>query len=186
VKPFSIVFAAIAACLCLAPSAAAAADADEVAGPAVVSAFAHFCLDRPDNVGDFVSQLDQEADLKKAEYPADYTPGLKDIIVSRAWAYILNGKEYQLILVQTGAWHASDVRCALRIAAKETIFPYFDPFRDLMKSKGLKGRETNLPHYMRMSGKLPDGRYSEGILSSRRLFPAAPGIFTTLFVRFAR
>jgi hypothetical protein len=171
---------------CMQSSGASAADSDVNSGSAVVAAFATFCLDRPGNVNEFAAQLDGDATLEKAEVPTDFLSMLKADF-RRAWSYTLNQKRYQLILVHSPAWNSTDIRCALRLVEKGNILPYLEAFKDTLKAQGLKLREQNLLHYTRMSGKLPDGRNAEAILSSRGVVPAEPQRDNvTLTIRFAQ
>jgi hypothetical protein len=167
------------------PSTAGVADLNENSEADFVATFTRFCVDRPANINEFAAQLDAEKGLQKLDFPTDFLPRLKEADVRRAWTYSSDQINYQLILVHTPAWHNSDIRCAVRIIKQGNILAYYDLFKAAMKAKGLSLRETRLPHYLRMSGRISDGRYGEALLSSRGVVPAEPQRDNiTLTIRF--
>jgi hypothetical protein len=86
----------------------------------------------------------------------------------KSWSRTVDGKVVRVVLADyPPKKSAYTTVCALLVPNVKNGMAYFDGVRDLMKSVGLKGKSTDLPHYVEFSGKLADGRKARGDLFSR-------------------
>ena len=85
----------------------------------------------------------------------------------RQWKRSVGGREVRALLATYRAKGAYPVACALLVPDVQYSWPYWDAFGDLLKPLGIKGKETDLPHYRAYSGKLADGRKARANISSR-------------------
>jgi hypothetical protein len=168
--------AALAATLFLAP--AASGQSDRGSGKNVVHTFERFCLAQPATLHSAAASVQKDG-WTAAAFPADFRTKAE---TKQAWSGTIDGRAFELIVTQDSRARRFGTTCLLRTAAKERFYPYFDEFRTAMARAGLHGRETDVPHFYRASGKLPDGRLAESILSTR--FPAGRTNYTALQVTY--
>lgn len=167
--------AALAATLLVA-SAASAQD-DRGSGKNVVQAFERFCLTAPATL-EGAAAAARTSGWREAAFPADIRTKAD---AKQAWTGTIDGREFELVLTR-GSGRRLGTKCLLRSEAKERFYPYFDEFRAAIGRAGLRGRETDVPHFFRASGKLVDGRMAESILSTR--FPAGRTNYTALQITY--
>ena len=167
---------AIAAAMLFA-SAANAQD-DRGSGKNVVQAFERFCLVAPATI-EGAAAAARTSGWREAAFPADFRTKAD---TKQAFTGSIDGREFELVLTRDGSARRFGTTCLLRAVAKERFYPYFDEFRAAIGRAGLRGRETDVPHFFRASGKLFDGRMAESILSTR--FPAGRTNYTALQVTY--
>ncbi|MDQ3143821.1 MAG: hypothetical protein M3Q57_02935 [Pseudomonadota bacterium] len=86
----------------------------------------------------------------------------------KLWSRTVDGKQVRAVLASYAPKKSRYATvCALLVPGVPNGMAYFDGFRGLMKSAGLKGKSTDLPHYVEFTGKLADGRKSRADLFSR-------------------
>lgn len=83
------------------------------------------------------------------------------------WRRTVDGKEVRVVLARFEGKGRYKTLCALLVPDVKNMFPYLDSFDEAMKTLGLKGKSTDLPHYREYSGKLADGRKARGDIFSR-------------------
>ncbi|MBL0115797.1 MAG: hypothetical protein IPP45_10480 [Sphingomonadales bacterium] len=84
----------------------------------------------------------------------------------RAWTSSIDGFRLKLFWRDT-LRSKNGQRMPFETVRPEIFYPYFDHFKDRMKAAGLGGKEVNIPHLYRASGKLADGRQANAILNTR-------------------
>lgn len=85
----------------------------------------------------------------------------------RQWKRSVGGKEVRTVLATYRGKGRYPVACVLLVPDVQYAWPYWDAFGDLLKPLGIKGKETDLPHYRGYSGKLADGRRARASINSR-------------------
>lgn len=157
-----------------------AQEGERGSGTAVVSAFEKYCFAQPYTVAEIKAGFVKDPLLSEMALPSDFVT--KDVGENQSWSLTIDNKPFQLIVIRRLGFKKSGIQCFLRTQEdKGTVFPYFDAFRERMKSNGLSGRETDIPTYFRASGKVADGRYSEARLMTRGAWPTTSAIrYTTM------
>jgi hypothetical protein len=86
----------------------------------------------------------------------------------KVWTRTVDGKPVRAVLASYGPKGSRYTGvCALLVPGVKNGIAYFDGYRDLMRAIGLKGKSTDVPHYIEFSGKLAGGRPAHGELFSR-------------------
>jgi hypothetical protein len=86
----------------------------------------------------------------------------------KVWSRTVDGKQVRAVVASYAPKKSRySTVCALLVPGVPNGMAYFDGFRSQMKSVGLKGKSTDLPHYVEFTGKLADGRKSRADLFSR-------------------
>ena len=85
----------------------------------------------------------------------------------RQWKRSVDGKQVRAVIATYQGKGAYPVACVLLVPDVQYAWPYWDAFGDLLKPLGIKGKETDLPHYRGYSGKLADGRKARASINSR-------------------
>jgi hypothetical protein len=85
----------------------------------------------------------------------------------RQWKRSVGGRDVRTVLATYRAKGTYPVACVLLVPDIQYSWPYWDAFGDLLKPLGVKGKETDLPHYRAYSGKLADGRKARANIMSR-------------------
>jgi hypothetical protein len=158
----------------------AAAQGDRGSGANVVQAFGRLCLTNNATPDAIAGNVAKEAGWSAIAFPANHKANKADATL--AWSGPIDGRVFELIVTRNSRQARFGTTCLLRSAAKERFYPYFDDFRTVTKAAGLSGRETDVPHFFRASGKLADGRMAEAILNTR--FPEGRENYTALQVTF--
>ena len=86
----------------------------------------------------------------------------------KSWSRSVDGKTVRIVLATYNPKKSAySTACALVVPNVKNVFAYYDGYKELMKSVGLKGKSNDLPHYFEFSGRLADGRKARGDLFSR-------------------
>ncbi|MBL0114503.1 MAG: hypothetical protein IPP45_03170 [Sphingomonadales bacterium] len=150
-------------------------------GKAVVDAFATFCLENNASLEAIAARADVSSGWTATAFPSDISTKDRDFM--RAWTSSIDGFKFELFLARYPTFKKMGSVCLLRAVGPENFYPYFDHFKDRMKAAGLGGKEVNIPHLYRASGKLADGRQANAILNTRTPM-ANSKIYTTLNIQF--
>ncbi|MEA3065966.1 MAG: hypothetical protein QOJ27_2423 [Sphingomonadales bacterium] len=100
----------------------------------------------------------------------------------KQWLRTVDGKEVRLLLATYEGRYKH--LCALLVPDVANAMPYLDGFDDALKAMGLKGHNTDLPHFREYHGKLSDGRRAWGEIFSRSHVLLGPGHNMHMYVAF--
>jgi hypothetical protein len=145
------------------------------ADPAIVPLFEEACLKGG------LSLADREAAMASGGWEAIPAEGLKLKLLERnpnnidfakpetvrQWKRSVGGRDVRALLATYRGKGAFPVACALLVPDVDYSWPYWDAFGDVLKPLGIKGKETDLPHYRAYGGKLADGRRARASIDSR-------------------
>jgi hypothetical protein len=167
----------ILAALAAAPFALAPASAAIVPDTAMVPLFVEACTAGTPGAEAIEARMDSDGawtrvadtDLAVEEFGA--TEGqmteFRKPTGYKQWRRSVDGKEVRVVLASFGEKARYRTICALLVPDVKNALPYWDNFRDAMKTVGLKGKSVNLVHFQEFSGKLADGRKARGEMFSR-------------------
>lgn len=85
----------------------------------------------------------------------------------RRWKRNVGGRDLWAVLATYKAKGTYPVACVLLVPEVQYSWPYWDSFGEILKPLGIKGKETDLPHYRAYGGKLADGRKARANIMSR-------------------
>lgn len=181
--------AAMAVAACLAQAAPAQ---PPTADPGIVPLFEEAC------VKGGLSLAAREAAMASGGWEAMPAEGLKPKLLDRnpnnydfakpetvrQWKRSVDGKEVRTLLATYRGKGAYPVACALLVPDVQYSWPYWEAFGALLKPLGIKGKETDLPHYRGYSGKLADGRKARASINSRSAVEPASKKLMHLLIAF--
>lgn len=126
---------------------------EDNSGKPVVEALERICLKNQADVNAIAAELNADSNWKEKPFPDTYR--LDKSTISRAWDGIIAGREFEVLVAK--ASYAT--KCILRTPDKESgYYPYRESFLDVLGRYNLKIRDTDVPHYMRASGKFEGHR----------------------------
>jgi hypothetical protein len=146
-------------------------------GVNVVQKFEQFCLADTSGPTALSKIVEQDKSWSITTFPDDYKSEKAD--VKLAWLGNIDGRVFELLYLNYKSQTKYGTHCVLRSAGRERFYPYFDDFRAVTKKFGLGGKETDVPHFFRASGKLASGKRADAVLATRSP-PGAPTNYTTL------
>jgi hypothetical protein len=77
----------------------------------------------------------------------------------KQWSRVMDGAKVRAVLATFPGKRRYPTLCAFVVPGVKAGWPYNDAFKAIVKSVGLKGKSTDLPHYFEYSGKVgPDKR----------------------------
>jgi hypothetical protein len=169
--------AALLAVAVIASPQSAKTQSDRGSGVNVVQKFEQFCLANTSGATAIAKIVEQDKSWSSTTFPDDYKSEKADTRL--AWSGNIDGRVFELLVVNYESQTKYGTHCVLRSEARERFYPYFDDFRAATKKFGLGGKETDVPHFFRASGKLASGRRAQAQLFTRSP-PGAPTNYTTL------
>jgi len=92
----------------------------------------------------------------------------------REWHRTVNGRELVLVIASFPERSRYRHGCVLFAPDIRNALPYLEPFREGMRSIGLSGRSTDLPHFQEYGGRLADGRRAHADIFSRSRASSVP------------
>lgn len=95
-----------------------------------------------------------QVDIRQPSSVRQWQRAWKDRQVSLVFATFPEGRTYRYL-------------CAVLVPDVRNAIPYVRPMREGMRSIGLSGRRTDLPHFSQYAGRLPDRRRAYGDIFSR-------------------
>lgn len=177
-------FLAASMALALTASSAAAQLQPEDAG--LVPLFLQTCI-RPDMSAEAIlAAVTASSDWTEVSSPDVDLPALEQVPSRlmagafrradsvRQWRRTVNGRQLTLVIAALPERNHYRHACVLFAPDIRNAMPYLEPMRDGMRTIGLSGRSTDLPHYQEYGGRLTDQRRAHADIFSRSRAVSAP------------